>query len=173
VVGIVEAGRDPEAKDIWSAVVGVIEGIDVGADGEAEGVGEVIGCVDGCDFGQMRLERGEPVGFDGRFVHVGAVEVGDLAFVGAGSGVGLCGIFDDAGGLFEAEIGEGVEDTESGAVGGEFCAGDKAAIGVGVEVIAGADGWIHVLDRDAVSERCCSGCGLRLHDAEGECEEEG
>ena len=38
VVGIVEAGGDPEAKDICGVEVGVVESIDVGAYGQAKGV---------------------------------------------------------------------------------------------------------------------------------------
>ena len=105
--------------------------------------------MDGGDFGEVRLERGKAVGFDGGLVHVGAIEVGDLALVGAGGRIGFGGIFDDAGDLFEAAVGEDAEDADGGAVCGEFCAGDKAAIGVEVEVVAGADGGVHVGDGDA------------------------
>jgi hypothetical protein len=134
--------------------VGVIEGIDVGTDGEAESACQFGGGADGSDFVEMGLECRKAVGFNGGFVHVGAVEVGYLALVGAGGGIGLRGVFDDAGGLFEAEIGERAEDAESGAVGREFGARDKATVGESIKVIAGADGGVHVGDGDAVGERC-------------------
>ena len=41
MVGVVEAGGDPEAEDVGGVEVGVVEGVDVGAEGEAEGVGEL------------------------------------------------------------------------------------------------------------------------------------
>ena len=86
VVGVVEAGSDPEAEDVGGVVVGVVEGVDVGAEGEAEGAGEFALVLDGGDGVEMRLERGEAVGFDGGLVHVGVVEVGDLALVGCWPG---------------------------------------------------------------------------------------
>jgi hypothetical protein len=45
---------------------------------------------------------------------------------------------------------ECAEDANGGAVGGG--AGDEAAVGVEVEVVAGADGGVHVYDGDAVGE---------------------
>ena len=62
-------------------------------------------------------------------------------------GVGFGGVFDDAGGAFEAEVGKAGEDADGGAVGGEFGVGDVAAVGVEVEVVAGVDGGVHVGDR--------------------------
>jgi hypothetical protein len=103
VVGVVEAGGYPEAEDICGAEVGAVEGVDVGAEGEAEGVGELARSVDGGDGVEVRLERGEAVGFDGGLIHVGVVEVGDLALVRAWGRVGFGGVLDDAGGLLEAE----------------------------------------------------------------------
>ena len=55
MVGIVEAGSDPEAEDIVGVEVGEIEGVDVGAEREAEGVGELALGVDGCDGGEVGL----------------------------------------------------------------------------------------------------------------------
>ena len=82
VVGVVEAGGDPEAEEVVGVEVGVVEGVDVGAEGEAEGVGELMPGVDGGDGGEVRLERGAAVGLDGGLVHEGVVEVGDLALFG-------------------------------------------------------------------------------------------
>ncbi len=166
-VGVVEAGRDPEAEDICGVEVGVVEGVDVGAEGEAEGVGGLVRGVDGSDGVEVRLQRWEAVGFDGGLVHVGVVEVGDLALVGARGGVGLGGVFDDAGGLLEAEVCECAEDADGGAVWGEFGAGEEAAVGVEVEVVAGADGGVHVGDGDAVGQGR-GGLGWRYGRGEGE-----
>ena len=55
VVGVVEAGGDPEAEDICGVEVGGVEGVDVGAEGEAEGVGEFVLGVDGLDVGEVRF----------------------------------------------------------------------------------------------------------------------
>jgi hypothetical protein len=166
MVGVVEAGGDPEAEEIGCVEVGGVEGVDVGAEGEAESVGEFAPGMDGVDFGEVGLEGGEAVGFDGALVHVGVVEVGDLALVGilvrAGGGVGFDGVFDDASGLLEAAVGENAEDADSGAVGGEFGMGDEAAVGVEVEVVAGADGGIHVGDGDSSVGGLGGGGGLRL-----------
>ena len=58
VVGVVEAGGDPEAEDVGGVEVGVVEGVDIGAEGQAEGVGELARCVDGGDLGEVGLEMG-------------------------------------------------------------------------------------------------------------------
>ena len=100
-------------------------------------------------------------------VHVGVVEVGDLALVGACGGVGFGGVVDDARDLFEAAIGEDAEDADGGTVGGEFCAGDVAAVGVEVEVVAGADGGVHVGDGDAGGGGLRDRCGGEGAEEEG------
>ena len=149
VVGVVEAGSDPEAEDVRGVEVGGVEGVDIGAEGEAESVGEFLWGVDGLDESQVWLESGHAVGFYGGFVHVGVVEVGDFALVGACGCVGLCSIVDDAGDLFEASVDEGVEDPDCCAVGRELGPGDVAAVGVEVEFVAGVDSGVHVGDGDA------------------------
>ena len=53
VVGIVEAGCDPEAEDVGGVEVGVVEGVDVGAEGERRGRGRALS---GC--GRRRWSRG-------------------------------------------------------------------------------------------------------------------
>ena len=50
---------------------------------------------------------------------------------------------------FEAAIGELVEDAHGCAVGRKLGSLDVAAVGVEVEVVAGADGGVHVRDGDA------------------------
>jgi hypothetical protein len=77
------------------------------------------------------------VGFDGGLVHVGLVKVCDFALVGASGSVGLGGVVDDAGDLFEAEVNESVEDAEGSAIRRKFCLGYVGAVGVEVKVVAG------------------------------------
>ena len=58
----------------------------------------------------------------------------------------------------------------AGAVGGKFGAGDVAAVGVEVEVVAGADGGVHVGQRDpGIGGRCNlrDGDGTESDGAEG------
>ena len=148
VIGVVEAGGDPEAEDVRGVEVSVVEGVDVGAEGEAEGVGEFARCFDSCNFAEVGLEAGEAVGLDGSLVHVGAVEVGDLAFIGAGGSVRFGSVVDDRGDLLGAAVDEDAEDADGGAIGGKLGAGDEAAVSVEVEVVAGADGGVHVGDGD-------------------------
>ena len=81
MVGIVEAGRDPEPEDIGGVEVGVVEGVDIGTKRQAEGVGELMLVRDGGDLGETRKEGVKTVGFDGALVHVGTIEVGDLGFI--------------------------------------------------------------------------------------------
>src|SRR4051794_20771007 len=40
MIGVVEAGSDPEAEDVCGMEVGIVEGVDIGAEREAESVGE-------------------------------------------------------------------------------------------------------------------------------------
>src|ERR1700680_1803183 len=117
--------------------VGVVEGVDVGAEGEAEGVGEFARGVDGGDFGKVGSEGSETVRFDGALVHVGVIEFGERALVGAGGGIGFGGVFNNAGGLFEAEVGEDAEDAYGGTVGGELGLRYEASGGVEVGGVAG------------------------------------
>ena len=84
-----------------------------------------------------------------------------------GRGVGFGGIFDNSGDAFGAEVVESVEDSDGGTVCGELGVGDEAAVGVEVEVVAGADGGVHVGDGDAVG---FGGGGLR-EGGGGECAE--
>jgi hypothetical protein len=109
VVGVVEAGRDPETEDVGGVEVGVVEGVDVGAEGEAECVGEFFLGVDGGDFIEEGLDGSEAVGLDGGFVLEGVVEVGDAAIVGVGGGVGFGGLFDERGDALVGAIDEDVE----------------------------------------------------------------
>ena len=131
--------------------VGVVEGVDVGAQGLAEGMGQFALVVDGGDRFEMRVEGGEAMGFDGGFVHVGVVEVGDLALIGACGGVGFGGISRSCWRPLEAEVGEGAEDADGCAVGRNFGALDQVAVGVEIKVVARPDGGVHVGDSDAVS----------------------
>ena len=95
--------------------------------------------------------------FDGALVHVGAVEVGDLALrrIAGGGGLALAASSMMLATRLLDEVGEDAEDADSGAVGGEFGAGDEAAVGVEVEVVAGLDGRVDVGDGDAVGDREC------------------
>jgi hypothetical protein len=81
VIGVVEAGSDPEAEEIGGVEVGVVEGVDVGAEGETEGVGELATGFDCGDLREMELDSGEAVGFDGCLIHIRVIKVGDLALV--------------------------------------------------------------------------------------------
>ena len=167
MVGVVEAGGDPEAEEVGGVEVGVVEGVDVGAEGFAEGSGELARVVDGGDGGEVRLEGGEAVRFDGGLVHVGGVEVGDLALLGAGGGVGFGGFFDDGGDALVDDVGEGGEAGDAGAVGGDLGAGDVGAVGVAVEVVAGEDGGVHVGGVDAVGVTLCVSGGERSGESKG------
>ena len=144
MVGVVEAGRDPEPEDIGGVEVGVVEGVDIGPQRQAEGVGKLMGVRDGGDLGETRKEGVESFGFDGALVHVGTIEGCDLGFIGAGGGLRLGRVLDDAGYPLIAGIRENGEDVETGAVGRKFGPGDVAAVGVEEKVVAGADGGIHV-----------------------------
>ena len=111
--------------------------------------------VDGGDCGQMRLERLHAAGFDRGLIHVGVVEVGDFAGVGARRRAGLRGLFNDGGDVFAAAIGEDGEDADAGAIGGNLGAGDPSAVGVAVEIVAGLDGAI-----DDWRRRCRAGARI-------------
>ena len=160
VVGVVEAGRDPEAEEVGGVEVGVVEGVDVGAEAFRRGP-RASSCwlLMAAMRGEVRLERGKAVGFDGGLVHVGGVEVGDLLLIGVGGGVlrrmgggGTLGdVVDDAGDLLEGAIRKGVEDAERGAVRGQRGALDVGAVAVKVEVVARFNRGVHVGNGNAVS----------------------
>lgn len=105
--------------------------------------------MDGRDRRKMGLQGIEPAGLDGGFIHEGAVEVGDLAGVGTGGRVGVCGLFDDSCGLSSALIVERAEDANADAIRGKLGAVDPGAVGVKVEVVARFDGKFHVGDGEA------------------------
>ena len=42
MIGVAEAGSDPESEEVGGVEVGVVEGIDVGAQAFAEGVGQFV-----------------------------------------------------------------------------------------------------------------------------------
>ena len=60
----------------------------------------------GSDGIEVRAKRGQAFGFDGRFVHVGVVEVGNFAAVGTGGRVGLGRFINQARRAFTAQIRE-------------------------------------------------------------------
>ena len=78
MVGVVEAGRDPEAEDIGGVKVGVVEGVDVGTKRQAEGVGELTRVRMAAISARCGRREWRPSDSMARFVHVGVVEGGDL-----------------------------------------------------------------------------------------------
>ena len=118
MVGVGEARSDPEAEEIRRGKDRVIEQVDIGAQGFAECQREVMLVVDSGDFGQMRLQRLHAPGFDRGLVHIGVVEVGDFAGVGAGRRAGLRSLFDDGGDVLAAAVGEDRKDADAGAIRG-------------------------------------------------------
>ena len=110
VFGIVETGRDPEPEDIRGLEVGIVQGVHIGAQGFAEGAGKVGRGVNVVDGGELSFEGTDAARFDGALVHEGGVEVGDLALVRAGRGVGVHDLLDDGGYLLVAAVGKGGED---------------------------------------------------------------
>ncbi len=150
VIGIVEAGSDPETEQIGSVIVGVVEGVDIGAKSEAESVGELRSRLDGGDAVELGLDGGEAALVDGGRVHERGVEVGDAASIGVRGSVGFGCIGDDAGDLLVGAVGHEVEGAERGAVGGQLCAGDPGAVGVEEEVVPGLDGVVDARNVDAV-----------------------
>ncbi len=173
MVGIVEAGGDPDAEEVGGVEVGVVEGVDVGAQGVAEGCGELALVGDGGDLGEVRLERGQAVRVDGLLVHIGGVEVGDLSLLGAGGGVGLGCLLDEGGDALVDDVGKQREAGDAGAVGGDFGVGDPGAVGVVVEVVAGLDGGVHPRGIDAVDAGRGGLLGERANGKEGDGGEEG
>ncbi len=134
-------------------IVGVVQRVHVGLQALAQGSRQLALVADGGDGFQVRAQRGEAFGFDGRFVHVRVIEVGDLSDGGTGRRIGLGGFFDQAGGPLVAQVGEGGEDADSAAVGGDFGTLNPSAVGVLVKIVAWLDGGVHVGHGDAVSVR--------------------
>ena len=150
VVGIVEAGRDPQPEKIGGMKVGVVQGVDIGSQALTQGSRQFALVADGGNRFEVRAKRGEALGFDGGFVHVGVVEVGDFANVGTGRGIGFGRFFNQAGGTLVAQVREAGEDADAAAIGRNLGALDPAAVGVLVEIVAGLDRGVHVGHDDAV-----------------------
>ena len=88
-------------------------------------------------------------------VHVGVIEVGNLAGIGTGRRVGLGCFFNQASHTLAGQVVRVVEVAAVGvnviAIGRKFGALDPGAIGVAVEIVTRPDRAVHVGDDDAVS----------------------
>ena len=122
MVGVAEAGSDPQAEEIGRGEDRVVQHVDIGAKRFPESQRELATVLNGGNLGQMRLERLQALGFDRGLIHKCVVEVGDFARVGARGGAGLRSFFDDGGGLLAAEV---VEDAKK-----RRCRRDPAGISV-------------------------------------------
>ena len=120
--------------------------------------------MDGSDCVEVWAERSEAFGFDGRLVHVGVIEVGNLAGIGTRSAIGLGCFFNQASDTLAGQV-VGVVEVEAvwinvPAIRRNFGALDPVAIRVAVEIVTGLDRAVHVCDHNAVGLR--RGHGLRI-----------
>ena len=79
VIGIVEAGSDPQSKQVRGMEVGVVQRVNISAQSFSQSGGQLRLVADGGDGFQMRLDRSQTLGFDAGLVHVRVVEIGNLA----------------------------------------------------------------------------------------------
>jgi len=110
--------------------------------------------VDGGDSVEVWAERSEAFGFDGRLVHVGVIEVGNLAGIGTRSAIGLGCFFNQASDTLAGQVVRVVE-VEAvwinvPAIRWNFGALEPVAIRVTVEIVTGLDRAVHVGDDYAV-----------------------
>ena len=91
---IVEALCDPDSKQIPGLEVGAVQRVHVRAQLFADGARQRMTVRDGREGVQLRFERRDSFGFDGRFVHEGGVEIAHLAGIRPSRGAGFRRILD-------------------------------------------------------------------------------
>jgi hypothetical protein len=138
-----ETLRDPDSEEVVSLEVGAVQCVNVGAQRCPDRAGQRMTIRDGGEGVQLRLERCDSLGFNGRFVHEAPVEIADLASILARRSAGLCRILDQRQSTLPGFVGQDSEDAVTGLVGGDGCRLDPSAIRVSVEIVAGRDGFVH------------------------------
>ena len=97
------------------------------------------------DAVKLRLERSDPLGVDGLFIHAGGVIIPDFLRDCVAIGRRPGRIFQNLVEDFAVALGQFLERAPSRLIGGDGVALHPAATGVLVEVHAGADGWVEIL----------------------------
>ena len=84
MVGIVEAGGDPQPEKIGGMKICVIQCVDIGAEGFAQRIRQLALVVNRGDGIEMRLNRRQTFRLDCGFIQVGVEKVRNLARFRAG-----------------------------------------------------------------------------------------
>src|SRR5208282_2309766 len=147
---VIKAGCDPQSEKIGSMKVVGVQGIDIRPEVLTQSSGQVMLVADGGNGIELWAERSKAFGFDGRLVHVRVIEVGNLAGIGTGGGVGLGCFFNQASDTLAGQVVRAIE-VEAvwinvPAIGRNFGALDPVAIRVAVEIVTGLDRAVHVGD---------------------------
>ncbi len=150
VLVVVKARRHPQAEEIGGVEVGVVQRIDVGAQGFAQCPRQLLLVLDSSDGLQPSLQRLAAFGGNRLFVHVGVVEVGDLARVRSCRRIRLGDLLDERLGPLAGDVAEHGEDAYRSAVGRNLRPAEPGAVAVAVEVVARLGGAVHVADGDAM-----------------------
>src|SRR5580658_10938307 len=127
-----------------------VQGIDIRSQALTKSSGQVVLVADGSDCVELWAKRSETFGFDGRLVHVGVVEVGNLAGIGTRSAIGLGCFFNQASDTLAGQVVRVVEVEavwiDVPAIRRNFGALAPVAIRVAVEIVTGLDRAVHVGD---------------------------
>ena len=182
---ILQALRDEQAEQVLGVEVGGVERVGVCTHAGAEVAGQAGAVADRVHRVQLRLQRGDAARLDAVLVHVGCVEVGDLAFVRAGLRIGLLQPLHQVGQALLRLLEDVEAGAQAGAVGRDLGGPLPGAVRVFVEVVAGLDRLVDAGEVDAgggrggrrfdrgVGLRCAVGGGLaggqRSEDGQRQC----
>ena len=150
VLRIVKSGRDPQPKQIRGVKVRVVERVYVGAQTLTQGTRQFPPVMDRSDRIQVRAKRREAFRLDGGLVHVGVVEICDLARARACGRVGLGNLFYQVGGALVAQVIQCGKDVHLGPIRWNFRVLDPSAVGILIKIVPRINRGIQVGDRDAV-----------------------
>ncbi len=126
---------DPHPEQVLGVVIGHVQWIHVCAQGLAQSAHQAGAVLDRIDFRQHRLDRCQSLALDGGFVHVGAVEVGDLARFALERLVGH-ELFDQLDHAFVVRLGQRAHRAPRPLVGRDLGVGQPLAVGPAKEVVA-------------------------------------
>src|ERR1019366_8618578 len=150
VLRIIEARSDPQSKKIRGVKVRVIERVYVRSQAFTQGARQLALVTDGGHRFEGGAKGREALRLDGGLVHVGVVEVGNLARAGACGRDGLGDLLNQLGRALIAQVAKLRKDAHSGAIRRNFSALDPFAVGVLIKIVTRLDRAIHVGDGDAV-----------------------
>jgi hypothetical protein len=103
---LVEVRSDPQAEQIRSMKIGIVERVNVRAQAFAKGTRQFTLVMDGGDSFQMGLKRPKALGFNTALVCIRVIKIGNFAWSGSRGGVGLGNLLNQFRCPLVADVGE-------------------------------------------------------------------